>query len=693
MHEGTLFHLVPANRAAEEALQHVKNARFVSQSAFDNAPGLEIGFHVPVFSHGHVMAKLGRDADLILTESFSGTHFAFQMQPETLAVLLSVRTRHPSAAVRVGWHSAATDHEVEGDCVLEYGRNYRISVASYRFWLIWRNVSDQSQVKWTALRTLAIKGYQDSLIRARDVDPHKLSLVDTSTAHSFFTTRIHTANAPLVIEEQETRELIGQGSFGNVFKSRDQRSGHYFAVKSVNLRLARNVERVRACLYREVSIMKELSHPHIVKCLGTNNFDTDEPLVFMPLSEGSLASLVGKNTNGGLNKGTIPMCDVVLKQMLSALDYLAFHKLCHRDLKPDNILYVKEQGQYLFQLADFGFANRIDKANTVCGSPLYWAPEVYLEEENHTPKVDIWSLFVSIIEIHPNCNKFPPHNIDIMTRHQLTKAVLVAADDFAPELLPMAKLKPEDRASAAQMLLAIYNGEGLTTSKHAIKPLGPAATTATPIPAAVTLPAPQPSYQTLVQLPNARTRQRAAGKGRLLTNLRPFGERQKPPALFAKPAGIQKPAVTPLGQAGFAQFAEQMRRERTPAETQAFAPKQGLFKGVAREEQAQQRPKVKPEPQTTRKSSPGRTFKAPSDSESPMSTDTEEEGVFPTKPPPVPQAARGKRLPGRPRMAGEDPVRDAQPTDKAVRGETERESLNWAIPGAFPDSVVLPKRN
>lgn len=68
-----IFHLVPDNRAAAEALHHARNAPFVSRSAnLQKAPGLEIGFHVPPFSRGHVITRMGRNADLILRESFSG---------------------------------------------------------------------------------------------------------------------------------------------------------------------------------------------------------------------------------------------------------------------------------------------------------------------------------------------------------------------------------------------------------------------------------------------------------------------------------------------------------------------------------------------------------------------------------------------------------------------------------------------
>lgn len=92
-HDDTLFHLVPVNEAAQAALQDPDNKGYVSPSADSGNPGLEIGFHVPPFSRGHVIARLGRDTDLILRDSYSAVHVAFEIHPDTLVVMLSVRTK------------------------------------------------------------------------------------------------------------------------------------------------------------------------------------------------------------------------------------------------------------------------------------------------------------------------------------------------------------------------------------------------------------------------------------------------------------------------------------------------------------------------------------------------------------------------------------------------------------------------
>lgn len=394
----------------------------------------------------------------------------------------------------------------------------------------------------------------------------------------------------------------------------------------------------------------------------------------MPLCEGTLSSLVGKTDTGELRKGTRQLCNTVLKQMLSAIDYLAFRRLCHRDLKPDNILYDLREGVPHFQLADFGLANMINKANTMCGSPLYWAPEAYTADSPHSSKMDIWSLFVTILHIHPDCPSalFPPPGYNSMTWAGITRSVLVAAASFKsqPELCPMAKVNPEDRPSAAQLLLSLYRGEGLTTPKHTIRLFAPAdPATLGPLPA---LSAPQrPRRQGLVQLPNVRTRALVAGRG-LLPTRRPFaaegaaeGQPSFPGAaalrLRPKPAGInrkmaKKPAPPPR-QTGFAGQREKERRRNTRARGLGSPPMQTMLLDDVAGEQTPD-----PEPQTF---SPARVFKVPESRESndklpPLSRSSQQRG---------PQQERQGYTPGA----------RAEPSSVLTPG----------LPGCYPESRVL----
>lgn len=180
------------------------------------------------------------------------------------------------------------------------------------------------------------------------------------------------------------------------------------------------------------------------------------------------------------------ICRQMTEQMLCALDYLAFHQLCHRDVKPENILHdsSKDGQQYHFQLADFGFINHDRSATTYCGTGLYMAPELYLTHGNYrqSPKMDVWSLFVSVLVLRPAIS-FPPEGYH--SHLDVQRAVEGHAREDS-SLAAMARINPTHRASAAQMLVALFGGRGLTTPGRNVPPIGPGEedVAATPIPSA-----------------------------------------------------------------------------------------------------------------------------------------------------------------------------------------------------------------
>ncbi|KAK4113273.1 kinase-like protein, partial [Canariomyces notabilis] len=466
----TLFHLVPTNQTAHDALLHPDNSHFVSTSPSRKQLGLEIGFHVPSTPSGRVITRLGRNADLILRgRAVSAVHVAFEIHPETLVVLLSVRSKNSTSVTIAPMQKAGHEEVIDGDCVIVYGQDYRMTIASHNFELIWRRPEAYDVIM--ALRELAIRGYQDSLQRLQHVRSRDLPTeFDQSELHTWHNTRIHTARKVLFREaEGAPRALVGEGQFGKVFRAVDLVSGNPFAVKVVLLHKYTNMELARAALHREVKTLEKLKHRNIVEYLGTAKWDTIQPEIFMPLRPGSLRSLVE-------TRDSVPVCDddslcmQVLEQMLCALDYLASHGLCHRDVKPENILYWPvTQGVYGFQLADFGLANHQSLAKTFCGTGYYQAPETHIlyGQFSQSPKVDVWSLFATIIDVHRDFT-FPPW--DAKSYHDVLLAIRVAATKM-PKLSSMVREDPAQRASAAQLLVTHFGGQGLTTPRAAVPPI------------------------------------------------------------------------------------------------------------------------------------------------------------------------------------------------------------------------------
>ncbi|KLU90697.1 serine/threonine protein kinase [Magnaporthiopsis poae ATCC 64411] len=463
-----LFHLVPANDTARQALSHPDNRRFVSPARNDSL-GLEIGFHVASVP-GRVMARLGRDADLILQQrNVSGVHVSFEMHPETLVVMLSSRTKRTSSVMVTPTNGSG--ELIYGDCVLSYGTKYTIAIADYKFSLQWRGGTALS------LRELSIREYNEALKRQAQGNVHSryLPTEADSETHTWHNTRIHSARRALFREaEGARRQLIGGGQFGEVYRAVDDLTGNSFAIKVLLLDKCRNPEDARSHAHREIKVLERLEHENIVEFLGHAKWGTMRPEIFMPLRMGSLKDLVTTRDVAELSDNKLSL--MVLGQMLSALDYLAYNNVCHRDVKPDNIIYFwvradskdpPDDKAYTFQLADFGLTTFNRLALTRCGSPYYMAPEVYYGKGAQTPKVDVWSLFATIADIHA-CFSFPPAAAN--EYEDVLRAIRIASL-VKHQLTPMVREDPNHRASAAQMLVSAFGGRGLTTPLSKVPPI------------------------------------------------------------------------------------------------------------------------------------------------------------------------------------------------------------------------------
>lgn len=182
----------------------------------------------------------------------------------------------------------------------------------------------------------------------------------------------------------------------------------------------------------------------------------------MGLKEGDLSHFF-KNQRIGSTK---EVADEVGFHILQALDYLDARKMIHRDVKPGNILYEVRDGKYHFILADFGLSKQVDPSYTTgIGTPDFTAPEV-LQGKMQTTKVDVWSLYVTLIWIldidsfRTDPETFPRVGVPYWKRFRS-----FAARAKVKEFREMGEFFPEKRASAAQMLLKCWNGEGLTTPR------------------------------------------------------------------------------------------------------------------------------------------------------------------------------------------------------------------------------------
>ena len=149
-------------------------------------------------------------------------------------------------------------------------------------------------------------------------------------------------------------------------------------------------------------MMKALDHPNIVQVI--EYFEDPERIyvVFEWCKGGELFQEINKKTK---TKKRYTECQIarVISQISSAIDYLHKNNIMHRDVKPENILYVhggEHKGTGRVKLIDFGTAIKYTPGHfqdEVYGSPCYMSPEVLNKE--YTEKCDVWSLGVILFTL------------------------------------------------------------------------------------------------------------------------------------------------------------------------------------------------------------------------------------------------------------------------------------------------------
>lgn len=147
----------------------------------------------------------------------------------------------------------------------------------------------------------------------------------------------------------------------------------------------------------------------------------------------------------------------LLCQGLDALDYLHSRKTVHRDLKPANILVQRrEPANFCIKIADFGLAKHGSFLETVCGTQLYAAPEIWWNHP-YTDKIDIWSLGVLVFQYAYGLPEFPTVNGRPETKHWYPELIGAIHDWDPDELLDflsssMLRMDPCERLSASECL-------------------------------------------------------------------------------------------------------------------------------------------------------------------------------------------------------------------------------------------------
>ena len=225
---------------------------------------------------------------------------------------------------------------------------------------------------------------------------------------------------------------IDHGAFGTVLHVLDLTTNKDMAVKVINKNATRysHIDKMK----EEVSILRILSHPNIVKFYGYIE-TTNQLLIKMEyIKYGSLKQWIKKR-----DKISEEEASIILKKILSAIEYLHSKQICHRDIKPENIMLSEENDLNSIKIIDFGLsAQNFDLLinNDYCGTYIYMAPEL-IEKKLYFNSVDMWSIGI-LMFILLNKGKHPFY-VKGDTKREIAKKIKVGKINFYEKISPMAK--------------------------------------------------------------------------------------------------------------------------------------------------------------------------------------------------------------------------------------------------------------
>lgn len=273
--------------------------------------------------------------------------------------------------------------------------------------------------------------YKDVASKAKDLSAGATPMATESLA---------TTQTMAISSEPERRPVLGRyrierelgrGAMGIVYLGIDPKISRRVAIKTLSYTMFDSAELndVKQRFFREAEAAGRLTHPNIVTVYDVG----EEP----DLSFIAMDYIQGESLRDHIDSSQLLDISTVyqlMEQVASALDYAHRQNIVHRDIKPGNLLYDRDQQQV--KVADFGIARIIDNSSTktgdILGSPIYMSPE-QLKGHKVAGASDIYSLGVTFYQL---LTGYPPYNGDSIANlaYQIVNKKFKSARELRPEL-------------------------------------------------------------------------------------------------------------------------------------------------------------------------------------------------------------------------------------------------------------------
>ena len=196
-------------------------------------------------------------------------------------------------------------------------------------------------------------------------------------------------------------KIIGQGAQAKVRLCKNKLTGDIYCMKIYNNIIIQNNEK-KLLIEKEISILKEISHPNIIKFIE-KIYSNSKIYLILEYAKGiTLKSYMKNQPNQKLNEFKAKK---IFIQLIFALSYLHNNKICHRDIKLDNIIIDDKLNIKIIDLGLGVHFQENKKLNFFCGTPFFMAPEIFKKEFYYGPSVDIWSAGIVLYILL--CGKLP----------------------------------------------------------------------------------------------------------------------------------------------------------------------------------------------------------------------------------------------------------------------------------------------